>query len=139
MISFPVYFPGSASKEYKQCGNEIWTYIVIGIESFVIVLFIAWLILKKRYKNRNMQHMVPIALDNNMIKMKQTLDSNQTDNDYEEVVMFQNDNCSATQTNSNNRDPDARLNLIQELKQAALPRYLPMVPIYQKNRNNDLK
>lgn len=138
MTSLPDYFSGPVLQEYKQCENAIWTYIVIGIESLVIVLLIAWLVFQKCYTNRNMQ-MVPLALDNNLIKMNQT--SDQTDNDYEEVVMIQNNNCTATQPNSNNqdRDPDARVNLIQELKQAALPRYLPMVPIYQKNQNNEQK
>lgn len=81
--------------------------------------------------------MIPGGIGGQDIKMKQTLNksmSNQVENDYEEVILPNNDfiTLQPNADRSNSQDSDTRIDLILELKQAALPKYLPMSPIRRK-------
>lgn len=121
-------------KENEHCKSvPVWTYVVIGIQSVIIVLLVVWLVIRIRCKKENSRFMNPVGGNNPVIRMKYTSENtHHTENDYEEVMLPHNDYI-APQSNTNNRESDARIDLLQELKQAPLPRYLPMSPIRRQN------
>lgn len=122
-------------KESNQCDSSPdWTYVVIGIESVIIVVLIVWLVFRIQCKKKDQQYMI----GGQDIRMKKTSMSNhQVENDYEEVILPNNDHVTLQPNadRSHIRESDARVDLILELQQAALPKYLPMSPIRRKISN----
>lgn len=124
----------ATTEETNECqSSPTWAYVVIGIQSGVIIMLIVWLVIRIRYKNGFVPNIVSLGMDNHSIIQKQTSNSNnQNDNDYEEVMITNNDYVAPQ--SYNDRDQHSRLDLIEELRQAPLPRYLPMLPIHQRSQ-----
>lgn len=106
----------------KSCG---WLYIVLGIQSIIIVLLIVWLVFRVRCKRGSpAEHSVaPKNVNNVNPAAKKRPPPRIPENDYEELVP---PHPSDYVTPNLIAEPPVRRNIVNELQRSPLPRYLPM-------------